>query len=153
MNEYKLLTLSPNDIEALREIETIEKQAFGDDGISIFNISLLAYSGSIFGLANSAGIIVAEAVILRNMNNDSALVFAFAVKTNFQKKGIGTILIKLLIDLGKKTNISFFELTMNPDNIAAKKLYMGIAGFIKKTEITNHPQKKEPRWLMHLDLN
>ena len=141
----------PQDWQILEQIAEIDRQAFGEDGISVFNLSQFTRSNTVFCLAISR-VVVAEAVVLRNLHDSGAVIFGFAVNNNSQGKGYGKILMDHLLQKARDLGISYLELTMNPDNQAAKKLYMEKAGFIKKAELSLHPHKGEPRWLMRLDL-
>lgn len=151
MSNYRFMQPDPQDWHILRQVADIDAQAFGTDGISVFNLSQFTRSGAVFCLLD-ADRVLAEAVLLRNIHDDGAVVFGFAVDNACQGKGIGAILIRHLIDMAARSGIAYLELTVNPDNLAAKRLYMEKAGFYKKAELSDHPQKGEPRWLMHLDL-
>lgn len=141
----------PQDWARLEKIAEIDRQAFGEDGISVFNLSQFTRSGAVFCLVDNYQV-VAEAVVLKNFHDSGAVIFGFAVDNSCQSKGYGALLMKNLHTAAARAGISYFELTMNPDNPAAKKLYMDKAGFKKKAELALHPHKGEPRWLMHLDL-
>ena len=55
-------------------------------------------------------------------------------------------------EVAKEAGIEYFELTMNPDRPVLHRLYIQKAGFYKKAELTPHPHKHEPRWLLRYDL-
>lgn len=141
----------PQDWNKLRQIEEIDRQAFAEDGISVFNLAQFTRSGAVFCLVDGQRV-VAETVILRNLHDSGAVVFGFAVHSGFHGCGYGSIMMEKLLEKVKLLGISYLELTMNPDNIAARTLYMDKAGFVKVQELKPHPEKNEPRWLMHLDL-
>ena len=52
----------------------------------------------------------------------------------------------------KEAGIKYFELTMNPDRPVLHRLYIQKANFYKKAELTPHPHKHEPRWLLRYDI-
>ncbi len=151
MSEYRLLKPDPQDWAILKQIAQIDAQAFGTDGISVFNLSQFTRSGAVFCLLDG-DCVVAEAVLLRNIHDDGAVVFGFAVDNSQHGKGLGAILIKYLVKSAVDAGLTYLELTVNPDNRAAIKLYIEKAGFYKKAELSDHPQKGEPRWLLRLDL-
>lgn len=136
----------------LKQIADIDAQAFGSDGISVFNLAQFVRSGAVFCLVDG-NTVVGEAVLLRNIHDAGAVIFGFAVDGSQQGKGIGTLLIEHLIRVASDAGIAYLELTVNPDNLSAKRLYLEKAGFYKKAELSDHPQKGEPRWLLRLDLN
>lgn len=140
------------DWEKLKRISEIDMEGFGEDGISAFNLSQFARGGSVFCLRLD-GLIIAEAVVLRNFHDDGAEIFGFAVAKEYFNQGYGTKLIQHLKEAGKKKGIKYFELTMNPDRPVLHHLYIEKAGFYKKAVLTSHPSKGEPRWLLRYDLN
>lgn len=141
----------PQDWEKLGQIAEIDRQAFAEDGISIFNLAQFTRSGAVFCLVDK-GIVVAETVLLRNIHDSGAVVFGFAVHEKFHGHGYGSIMMTKLLEKARESGVAYLELTMNPENIAARTLYMNKAGFEKVQELKPHPEKNEPRWLMHLNL-
>lgn len=141
----------PQDWQILEQVAEIDRQAFGEDGISVFNLSQFTRSGTVFCLIRDS-IVLAEAVVLRNLHDSGAVIFGFAVEQKHQGHGYGAMLMNHLFETAPKLGISFFELTMNPENEAARKLYMEKTGFRKKAELALHPHKNEPRWLMRFDI-
>jgi ribosomal protein S18 acetylase RimI-like enzyme len=148
----KLIRPGPTDYHILEKVSQIDCQAFGVDGISVFNLAQFARSGSVFAL-QAEETILAEAVLLKNFDNKGANVFGFAVNEQITSKGYGTELMSLLIDFAQNKGVSYFELTMNPDDQRARNFYTKKFKFIKKAALPVHPQKPEKRWLMHMDLN
>lgn len=147
----RLVRPGATDYDLLEQISFIDCQAFGVDGISVFNLAQFARSGSIFALELD-GKIVAEAVVLKNLDDSGANIFGFAVNENITSSGYGTVLMKSLIEFGKSAGIEFFELTMNPEDERARNFYMKRFAFVKKADLALHPQKPQKRWLMRLDL-
>lgn len=135
----------------LEQIAEIDRQAFGEDGISVFNLSQFARCGAVYCLALGP-FVVAEAVLLRKFQDSGAVVFGFAVEKSHQQRGYGTALIGELARTAAESGISYLELTMNPENSAAQHLYIKRAGFRKVSELALHPHKREPRWLVRFDL-
>ncbi|GAB4268867.1 MAG: hypothetical protein Kow0029_04500 [Candidatus Rifleibacteriota bacterium] len=151
MQVEKFVRPEATDYKALDRISEIDCQAFVEDGISVFNLAQFARSGSVFALEID-GEILAEAVMLRNFDDNGANVFGFAVDNAHTSKGLGAKLMQHLLDFARNVGISYLELTMNPDDERAKSFYMKKFGFIKKTDLELHPKKPQKRWLMRLDL-
>ncbi|MDD3148115.1 MAG: GNAT family N-acetyltransferase [Candidatus Riflebacteria bacterium] len=148
-HKVQLIQPDPQDWQILEQVAEIDRQAFGEDGISVFNLSQFARSEAVFCLALGP-VVVAEAVILRRFHDQAAVVFGFAVATCHQGQGYGSLLLKLIVEAAQKAGITSLELTMNPDNAAARKLYIDKGGFKKVAELALHPHKGEPRWLLRL---
>lgn len=147
----RLVRPNPLDYEVLEKISEIDWKAFPEDGISVFNFAQFARSGSLFALEDE-GVIVAEAVMLKNIDDDGAVIFGFAVDSHKTSKGFGAVLMTSLIDFARKSGIRYFELTMNPDDERAKSFYCQKFAFFKKTDMALHPKKPQKRWLMRLDI-
>ncbi|HNX74796.1 MAG TPA: GNAT family N-acetyltransferase [Candidatus Rifleibacterium sp.] len=150
-HKVNLIQPDPQDWQILEQIAEIDRQAFGEDGISVFNLSQFARSGAVFCLALGP-FVVAEAVILRKHQDTGAVVFGFAVEKGQRRHGHATALLEQIAHLAVETGISSLELTMNPENEAAYQLYIKRGGFKKVAELALHPHKHEPRWLVRLDL-
>lgn len=150
-NIIEYLQPDPQDWEKLERVSEIDMQGFGEDGISVFNLSQFARGGSVFCLSLN-GLIIAEAVVLRNFSDDGADIFGFAVAREYFNQGYGTKLLLHIKEVAKKQGLKYLELTMNPDRPVLHRLYIGKAGFYKKAELTPHPHKHEPRWLARCDL-
>lgn len=128
----------------------IDQQAFGVDGISVFNLCQFARSGSIFALTKDKDRVMAEAVVLKNIDDLGANIFGFAVKQDLLSGGYGTVLMEKLINFALKQKISYFELTVNPEDVRARNFYMQKFKFTKIKELPLHPQKSQKRWLLRL---
>ena len=150
-HKTNLIQPDPQDWQTLEQIAEIDRQAFGEDGVSVFNLSQFARSGAVFCLTFGP-FVVAEAVVLRKHQDSGAVVFGFAVEKSQRRQGHATALLEQVAQLTAETGISSLELTMNPENKAAYQLYIARGGFKKVAELALHPHKHEPRWLVRLDL-
>ncbi len=148
---FLLVRPQATDYERLEKISEIDCQAFGVDGISVFNLAQFARSGSVFALEDN-GKIFAEAVMLKNFDDAGANIFGFAVDESITSRGYGSVLMNFLLEFARRVGISYFELTMNPEDVRATSFYMKRFGFVKKADLAMHPQKNQKRWLMHLEL-
>ena len=139
------------DWDTLERVSEIDMQGIGEDGISVFNLSQFARGGSVFCLTLN-GLVIAEAVVLRNFKGDGAEIFGFAVAKEFFNQGYGTRLLLHVKKIAKQQGIKYLELTMNPDRMVLHRLYIGRGGFYKVADLAPHPHKHEPRWLARCDL-
>lgn len=141
----------PNDWETLIQVAAIDQAAFDVDGVSVFNLSQFARCDAIDCLKVN-GKVLAEAVVLKNNFDDGALIFAFAVLEEFQGKGYGTLLLEHIKKRYREQAVTYFELTANPENAAAMKLYITKGGFSHHETLPPHPKRNEPRWLLRFEL-
>lgn len=149
----KLIKPDPQDWAILEQAASIDKLAFQEDGISVFNLSQFTRCGSLFCLIDEARQVVGEAVVFKNLENQGAVVFALSVKPDLRGKGYGTKLLGLVIEECREAGLEYLELTMNPEDVAARTVYMDRHDFYKAATLAIHPEKNEPRWLVRLDLN
>jgi ribosomal protein S18 acetylase RimI-like enzyme len=147
-----LIRPKATDFDILQQVAEIDQQAFAVDGISVFNLCQFARSGSIFALADQNSKVIAEAIMLKNIDDSGANIFGFAVNQNLVSGGYGTILMQNLIDFARKHKISYFELTVNPQDKRASNFYLKKFSFKKIKTLPLHPQKQQKRWLLRLNL-
>lgn len=148
MIQTRLIHPDPIDWNMLTQASDIDCEAFKEDGTSVFNMALFARCHAVYCLVDANNKAIGEAVVFRNTNDDGAVIYGFAVEKAHRGQGYGSLMMKQVLESCKKAGIKFIELTMNPENIAAKRVYMDKNGFDKITDLPPHPVKKEPRWLM-----
>lgn len=146
---FRIFKPDPQNWGILSQIADIDKQAFGLDGTSMFNNAQFARCGSLICMEKDNKI-VAEAVVLKNTFDAGALLFGFAVATKEYNKGYGFLFLQEILKQCFSEGVKYFHLTMNPDNLAARKLYIEKAGFELAEILEPHPQKQETRWLLKL---
>jgi ribosomal-protein-alanine N-acetyltransferase len=146
-DNLKTIIVNPEDWDLLKEIALLDQQAFTEDGISIFNLSLFCRVGLVIAVLKESEV-VAELVFLKGLNEGQGIVFGISVKDACRKQGIGTYLMQELLTLVKDFNISYIDLTVNPENSGAFKLYKDKFGFELVEDLESHPEKDEPRCLM-----
>ncbi|NLM18051.1 MAG: GNAT family N-acetyltransferase [Candidatus Riflebacteria bacterium] len=149
MSEMRLIMPAPQDWAKLEQVEEIEQAAFGVDGLSVFNISLFARGDSLYCVSID-GRIVAEAIVLYALPSEKldAVLFSLAVHPDFSRRGCATFLLNKVVEILKDKGFASLSLTMNPENVALKELYIRKFGFEKKADLGSHPVKKETRHLV-----
>ncbi len=150
-NIEEFVIADPQDWKLLEMISEVDQEGFGVDGISPFNLSMFARAGYVMALI-SDGKVAAEAVLLRGHEPDTGFVFGFASSVAFRGQGKGTILMQHMIDFAHSVGMVRLELTVNPENPLAIKLYQEKYGFVKIEDLKSHPEKHEPRILMQKKL-
>lgn len=148
----RLIKPDPQDWAVLEQVASIDKMAFQEDGISVFNLSQFTRCGSLFCLIDETRQVIGEAVVLKNLPDNGAVVFALAVRPDLRGNGYGAKLLGMLVEQCREADLAYLELTMNPEDVAARKVYMEKHGFYKVAALSIHPEKNEPRWLVRLDL-
>ncbi len=151
MKNTRLIQPDPVDWNMLGQASDIDCEAFKEDGTSIFNMALFARCHAVYCLIDESEKAIGEAVVFKNTNDSGAVMYGFAVEKSHRGQGYGTIMMKQVLEHCKQAGITFVELTMNPENNAAKQVYMVKNAFKKIADLPPHPVKKEPRWLLRLD--
>ncbi|MCL4385323.1 MAG: GNAT family N-acetyltransferase [Actinobacteria bacterium] len=73
---------------------------------------------------NGEDLIIGVNELIRDWDNfNCAFIHSFYIKKGFRNKGIGSILLKKSIEILKKDNIKKLELTVDPKNQTAIRLY------------------------------
>lgn len=145
--------VDPEDYETLKEIAVLEKAAFGQDGLSAFNLSLLARSSGLFVLRDE-GKIAAEALVTYRPADavKSALLFGLAVAGDCRRKGYGLALMNAIISRLIDEGVAELDLTVDPENTPAINIYCEKLGFKRiKTDLA-HPETGRSRLLLRKNL-
>lgn len=141
-----LVIINSEDWNILHQIAIIEQNAFQEDALSVFNLSLMAKLDAVLAIVENETVI-AEAVLLKK-DQSIGLIFGFAVTECQRQKGIGGNLLNMLIVHAKQIGLTSLILTVNPENTNAMHLYQNKFGFIVKSKISSHPVKNEQRWVL-----
>jgi ribosomal-protein-alanine N-acetyltransferase len=122
MEDAKIILLESEDWKRLVEVSRVETEAFGHEGLSPGNLSLLARCGKIFAVLENDSV-TAEAVVLSGFATKQALLFSLAVRQNFRNGGRGKKLLLAVCNSLAKENFQSIELTVSPNNTVAISLY------------------------------
>ena len=132
----EFLCVDPRDHLALEQLASLDKEAFGADGLTISNLALMTRSGIIFALCDQCTMI-ADAIVLPTCNPEMALLFSFAVSKSHQRMGKGKHLMELLLPELRRKGWKKLQLTVDPTNDAAVQLYMKAFHFRQIADIHN----------------
>jgi ribosomal protein S18 acetylase RimI-like enzyme len=136
MAEFELVTIDPTAWESLLQVAELDREAFGEDGLTAGNLVLLARTGRILALAGPDGRLVAESLVLSRMpglatppDAATAFLFSLAVAGHCRRQGLAARLLQAVLDQARADGFSHLELTVDPDNTAAQRLYLDRFGF------------------------
>lgn len=121
------------DLDFILEIKKLEIENLGEvSGINEWVIPVLIKYGKLIiavQKTKNADIRGKDAIIgvnelIRDWNEHScAFIHSFYIKEGFRNKGTGSLLLKKSIEILKKDDIKKLELTVDPQNLAAVRLY------------------------------
>jgi ribosomal protein S18 acetylase RimI-like enzyme len=144
MNEIRKIE-PPLNLDQLQLLVNLEEEAFGEGGLSFFEIPAFALFGRIYFFLHRKEI-VGHAIITRYFDRDAAFLYSFAIRSEFCNKGLGKKFLKLLLD-ELKGHFNSVYLTVAPYNEPALKIYRN-AGFHVVELMKDFYGRGEDRYLM-----
>jgi len=140
--------IKKNEEETIRKLIKIEKQAFGDAGLDEWGLVPLIRHGKVMALQYRDEI-VGGAQFFRDFKNPSTVyLVGIAIDKNFRGKGLGTMFLNECLSLMKSDGIRCVELTVDPANGPAVKVYKEKLGFQTIEERKDEYGEGEDRLVM-----
>ncbi len=130
----------------------IEKQAFGEAGLDAWSLVPLVRHGKVLAL-KYGNEVIGGAQFMRDWSDPAkAYLVGIAVDSSFRGKGLGTRFLSACIELLKTEGIKCIELTVDPQNYGAVKVYEEKLSFRTVAQRKNEYGPKEDRLVMELEL-
>jgi len=137
-------------IERLKELE-IENLGKGA-AINEWQIPVIIRYGRLLVAENYNGKIIGVCEIIREWKEKSvAFIHSFYIIKEYRRKGIGRKFLSFTLEVVKRENFSSIELTVDPENFAALRLYKD-HGFMVSELRKNEYGAENDRLLMTLKL-
>jgi ribosomal-protein-alanine N-acetyltransferase len=120
----------------LGEVQQLEVETYGDDAYPYVVLrQFLDMSGELFQVCrDDSGNVIAYGIVARSVNQDSGWLLSVAVSLPYRRKGIGTTLIKKLLDKAETCSIKKIFLTVAPNNEPAIFLYKTLGFTVVEVE-------------------
>ncbi len=142
-------TMEPELIARLVQIET---EAFGPGGLNVWHLQPLIRHGRVYVYRLDNEIVGLVHYMLDWDRPQKAYMVGVSISKESRGQGIGATLLKESFDALAKENIVEVELTVDPANIAAVKLYEGKLGFLVTDFKHDEYGEGEGRQVMKLTL-
>ncbi|MDR3584055.1 MAG: GNAT family N-acetyltransferase [Desulfosporosinus sp.] len=142
-------TMDPKIITRLVQIET---EAFGPGGLNVWHLEPLIRHGRVYVYQLDNEIVGLVHYMLDWDRPQKAYMVGVSISKESRGQGIGAELLKESFEALSKENIEEVELTVDPDNLAAVKLYEGKLGFLVTDFKQDEYGKGEGRLVMNLFL-
>lgn len=142
-------TMDPEIITRLVEIET---EAFGPGGLNVWYLEPFVRHGRVYVYRLDNEIVGVVDYMLDWDRPQKAYMVGVSVAKESRGQGIGAKLLKESLEALSKENIHEVELTVDPDNIGAVKLYENKLGFLVTDFKHDEYGKDEGRLVMKLSL-
>lgn len=140
------------DKNTIQEIISLEKESFGVGGMNEWHLVPLIMHGRVFVIRKNNVVVGSVQYILDWSNPKRAYLFGVAISDRNRGEGLGTSLLSESFKELKRAGIKEIELTVDPCNKVAIKLYTARLGF----EITGFREDEygegENRFVMLLSL-
>ena len=149
----KVELLENVDLTLLQRLVRLEKEAFDVGGLNEWNILPFIRHGRVY-VAKEQQDIIGLIEYMRDWDNpQKSYLVGVSIAKEMRGQGLGTILLHTSLQLLKKENIEEVELTVDPENLAAIKVYEEKLGFVKKDFRLDEYGAGENRLVMILSLN
>lgn len=141
--------IEPGLIERLVQLET---EAFGEGGMNAWHLVPLIRHGRVYIIRKDNQIIGSVQYMLDWDSRKKAYMVGVSISKEFRGGGVGTELLKESFKSLISEKIEEVELTVDPDNIGAVKVYKTKLGFMVTDFRTSEYGKGEDRLVMTLSL-
>lgn len=149
----KIELLEDVDLVLLKGLVLLEADAFGSGGLNEWHLVPLIRHGRVF-VAREQQQALGLIQYLRDWNNPyKAYLMGVSVAKEMRGKGLGTLLIRTSLQFMKKEDIEEVELTVDPENVGAIKIYSEKFGFEVKCTRADEYGAGENRLVMILSLH
>ena len=148
----KVELLENVDLIQLQRLVQLEREAFGVGGLNEWNLLPFIRHGQVYVLKEQQDII-GLAQYMRDWDNPfKAYLVGVSIAKEIRGQGLGTILLQTSLEALKKEHIEEIELTVDPKNLGAVKVYEEKLGFVKKSFRLDEYGAGENRLVMVLSL-
>lgn len=142
-------TMEPDIIARLVQIET---EAFGPGGLTVWNLEPLIRHGRVYVYRLNDKIVGLVHYMLDWDHPQKAYMVGVSISKESRGQGIGAKLLTESFEALSKEAIEEIELTVDPDNVAAVKLYENKLGFLVTDFKHDEYGEGEGRLVMNLNL-
>lgn len=119
----EIVLINKDNNEYMKQIIELEAEVFGVNGaIDNWNLKPIVKYGRVYGLIDNNKLLACVELI-RSWDTDMVYLYGLAVKTGESRKGLGSKLLREVLEIVSKEKISKIQLTVSPENIGAVKLY------------------------------
>jgi len=138
--------------ELIQRLVSLDKEAFGEGGMNAWHLVPLIRHGRVYVLKKDLEIIGSIQYLLDWDSPQKAYMVGVSISKEFQGLGLGTELLQGTLQTLFKENIKEVELTVDPDNGGAVKIYERKLGFKVTDSRKNEYGEGEDRLVMILSL-
>lgn len=138
----------------LREIMlSIDEEAFGPGSLNEWSLPLFSHYGRIY-MARLNGTPVGVAELIRDWRDpELAYLYGYAVAKDYRGYGIGTTLLRSILEMLPRSGFKRLQLTVHPENQVAIHIYQDKFRMKRVEFVKNYYGAGEDRWLMEWNID
>lgn len=131
------------DITAVRESEigdiaALEREVFGSGGYPLPTLrQFFDLAGPLFVRASSRGELVGYGIALPSAGSRDGWILSVAVRQDLRRQGVGSALVKALVEQARTAGLDTLRLTVDPANAAARTFYEAL-GFVEEKAVRDY---------------
>ncbi len=129
--DYIVKCLDKNDMALIKDLSNIEAEAFGVGGLNEWVLVPLAKHGYVFALLDKERVIGSAQFMPSKKGKGTYYLMGISIKKEQRGKGLGTYFLTQCINHLKGEGIKIIELTVDPNNHPAVKVYKQKLGFVQ----------------------
>lgn len=130
--------LRPDDWAGLTSVAALEREAFPEDAQTAPNLALMARACEIWVARHPDDGIIGEAILIGGVGQARAFLFSLAVTRSWRRRGIGFMLMHVVLESLAARDVKSLELTVDPDNHPALGLYLSKLGCEEAEFLRDH---------------
>lgn len=144
--------IHPGDSACIEQICRLEQASFGEGGLNRWHLMPLVRHGRVYGYYKAGLLIGCAQFILDWDNKEKAYLYGFSMAGEYRGRGLGTKFLESSLAELAREGIKKVELTVAPDNQAARKVYEEKLGFQIVGSRCNEYGPGETRLVLERDL-
>lgn len=148
----KVVRLGPEPGPWVQRVADLEAQAFGAGGLNAWSLVPLGRHGRVFGCVEGEEMIAAAQVFRDWERPELAYLVGISVDDRFRGRGFGTQFLKAIHNQLALEGIGSLELTVDPRNVAAIRVYRDKLGYRVVDQRPAEYGPGEDRWSMVVGL-
>lgn len=135
--------------DELREIMlNIDEEAFGEGSLNEWSLPPFLHYGRVY-LARINGKPVGLAELMRDWRDpELAYLYGYAVAREYRKQGIGTVMLRVILEGLPRAGFKRLQLTVHPENHTAIHIYQDKFGMKPVDFVPGYYGPGEDRWLL-----
>jgi len=146
----KVELLENFDLTLLQRLKQLEKEAFDVGGLNEWHLVPLIRHGRVYVIKQQQEVVGLIEYMRDWENPQKVYLIGVSIAKEMRGQGLGTILLHTSFQLLKKENIKEIELTVDPKNLGAIKVYEEKLGFVKNGFRLDEYGAGENRLVMNL---